>query len=67
MCSRPSGLGTEWGSAAATHLVMVQFQAGTIGKSPEMNNEDSFPTLYLDSSCARYLNREGLYIAAETV
>jgi hypothetical protein len=26
-----------------------------------------FPTLYLDSSYSRHLNREGLYIAAEAV
>lgn len=32
-----------------------------------MNSEDSFPTLYLDSSYSRHLNREGLYIAAEAV
>jgi plasmid segregation protein ParM len=32
-----------------------------------MNSEDAFPTLYLDSSYSRHLNREGLYIAAETV
>jgi plasmid segregation protein ParM len=38
-----------------------------LAKATEMNSEDSFPTLYLDSSYSRHLNREGLYIAAETV
>lgn len=40
---------------------------GLLAKATEMNSEDSFPTLYLDSSYSRHLNREGLYIAAETV
>lgn len=38
-----------------------------LAKATEMNSEDAFPTLYLDSSYSRHLNREGLYIAAETV
>lgn len=38
-----------------------------LAKAAEMNSEDSFPTLYLDSSYSRHLNREGLYIAAETI
>lgn len=38
-----------------------------LAKATEMNSEDSFPTLYLDSSYSRHLNREGLYIAAKTV
>ncbi|KIA74373.1 hypothetical protein ANMWB30_09460 [Arthrobacter sp. MWB30] len=38
-----------------------------LAKAAEMNSEDSFPTLYLDSSYSRHLNREGLFIAAETV
>ncbi len=38
-----------------------------LAKATEMNSDDSFPTLYLDSSYSRHLNREGLYIAAETV
>jgi plasmid segregation protein ParM len=38
-----------------------------LAKATEMNSEDSFPTLYLDSSYSRHLNREGLYIAAEAV
>ena len=38
-----------------------------LAKAIEMNSEDSFPTLYLDASYSRHLNREGLYIAAETV
>lgn len=38
-----------------------------LAKATEMNSEDSFPTLYLDSSYSRHLNREGLFIAVETV
>lgn len=38
-----------------------------LDKATEMNSEDSFPTLYLDSSYSRHLNREGLYIAAQAV
>jgi plasmid segregation protein ParM len=38
-----------------------------LAKATEMNSEDAFPTLYLDSSYSRYLNREGLYIAAQNV
>lgn len=38
-----------------------------LAKATEMNSDDAFPTLYLDSSYSRHLNREGLYIAAETV
>jgi plasmid segregation protein ParM len=38
-----------------------------LAKASEMNSEDSFPTLYLDSSYSRHLNREGLFFAAETV
>ncbi|WP_077490719.1 ParM/StbA family protein [Sinomonas mesophila] len=38
-----------------------------LAKATEMNSEDAFPTLYLDSSYSRHLNREGLYIAALTV
>lgn len=38
-----------------------------LAKATEMNSEDAFPVLYLDSSYSRHLNREGLFIAAETV
>jgi plasmid segregation protein ParM len=38
-----------------------------LAKATEMNSVDSFPTLYLDSSYSRNLNREGLYIAAQAV
>lgn len=38
-----------------------------LAKATEMNSDDAFPTLYLDSSYSRHLNREGLFIAAETV
>lgn len=38
-----------------------------LAKATEMNSDDAFPTLYLDSSYSRHLNREGLYIAAEAV
>jgi plasmid segregation protein ParM len=41
--------------------------AALLAKATEMNSDDAFPTLYLDSSYSRHLNREGLYIAAETV
>lgn len=36
-------------------------------KAAEMNSDDTFPVLYLDSQYSRKLNREGLVIAAETV
>lgn len=35
-----------------------------INKAQEMNAEDSFPILYLNSEYSRYLNREGLLVAA---
>lgn len=38
-----------------------------LAKATEMNSDDAFPTLYLDSSYSRHLNREGLFLAAETV
>ena len=38
-----------------------------LAKATEMNSDEAFPTLYLDSSYSRHLNREGLFIAAKTV
>lgn len=38
-----------------------------LDKAAEMNSEDTFPVLYLDSSYSRKLNREGLMLAARTV
>jgi len=38
-----------------------------LAKATEMNSVDAFPVLYLDSSYSRHLNREGLYLAVETI
>lgn len=38
-----------------------------LDKAAEMNSDDAFPVLYLDSSYSRKLNRQGLMIAARTV
>jgi len=32
-----------------------------------MNSASAFPVLYLDASYSRHLNREGLFIAAQTL
>lgn len=38
-----------------------------LAKSTEMNSDDAFPVLYLDSGYSRHLNREGLFIAVQAV
>lgn len=38
-----------------------------LAKSTEMNSDDAFPVLYLDSGYSRHLNREGLFIAVKAV
>ncbi|MFE4834489.1 hypothetical protein ACFRAU_07385 [Arthrobacter sp. NPDC056691] len=38
-----------------------------MAKVAEMNSIGAFPVLYLDSSYSRHLNREGLFIAVQTV
>ncbi len=47
--------------------VKAHLYPALLAKATEMNSVDAFPTLYLDSSYSRHLNREGLYIAAEFV
>lgn len=47
--------------------VKAHLYPALLAKATEMNSVDAFPTLYLDSSYSRNLNREGLYIAAESV
>ncbi|MFE4195437.1 hypothetical protein ACFRJ9_06215 [Paenarthrobacter sp. NPDC056912] len=56
-----------YGGGAGAGAVKEYLYNALLAKAAEMNSEDSFPTLYLDSSYSRHLNREGLYIAAETV
>lgn len=56
-----------YGGGAGAGAVKEYLYGALLAKAAEMNSEDSFPTLYLDSSYSRHLNREGLYIAAETV
>lgn len=46
--------------------IKPQLYDALLAKATEMNSEDSFAVLYLDSGYSRHLNREGLYIAAET-
>lgn len=38
-----------------------------LAKATEMNSDDAFPVLYLDSGYSRHLNREGLFIAVKAV
>lgn len=38
-----------------------------LSKVVEMNSEGAFPVMYLDAAYSRHLNREGLFIAAQTV
>jgi plasmid segregation protein ParM len=47
--------------------VKAHLYPALLAKATEMNSVDAFPTLYLDSSYSRHLNREGLYIASEFV
>lgn len=56
-----------YGGGAGAGAVKDYLYSALLAKAAEMNSEDSFPTLYLDSSYSRHLNREGLYIAAESV
>lgn len=38
-----------------------------LAKAADMNSDDTFPVLYLDSQYSRHLNREGLMLAARSV